>query len=69
MLDLNPEWKRAACKRMTSWPMARRAVDGDTLYPETLCLAGLLHSLYGTQGFQAFQFPQEKRGQVRGMRA
>ena len=54
---------------MTAWPMARRAVDGDTLYPETLCLAGLLHSLYGTQGFQVFQFPQEKRGQVRGMRA
>ena len=75
-------------------------VDGEELYPETVCLAGLYHSVYGTQvraalthgesqqvgwglggsspprrtltaalppspqGFQAFQFPIERRAEI-----
>lgn len=29
-----------------------------------LCLSGLLHSLYGTQGYQAAQFPAEERATI-----
>ena len=38
--------------------------DGNELYPDSVCHAALAHSLYGTQGFQAFQFPIERRPQI-----
>ena len=33
-------------------------------YDDAACLGGLLHSLYGTQGYQAHQFPIERRGEI-----
>ena len=41
--------------------------DGEELYPDTICLSGLYHSIYGTQGFQAFRFPIEQRAQIAAM--
>jgi hypothetical protein len=41
-----------------------QAIDGHELYPDTVCLAGLYHSVYGTQGFQAFALPIEGRSKV-----
>jgi hypothetical protein len=35
--------------------------------PEHLCLAGLFHSIYGTQAFQGFKLPIEERGTIRGL--
>jgi hypothetical protein len=32
-----------------------------------LCRAGLFHSIYGTEEFQRFQLPQERRAEVRAM--
>ena len=37
---------------------------GADVIDDAVCLAGLLHSLYGTQGYQAAQFPLEKRAQI-----
>lgn len=39
-------------------------VEGSAVIDDSLCLAGLFHSLYGTQGYQASRFPVEKRAQV-----
>ena len=44
-----------------------QAKDGEELFPEGACLAALCHSLYGTQGFQAFQFPIERRAEIVAM--
>ena len=41
--------------------------DGQDVYADEVCLAGLCHSLYGTQGFQAFQFPIERRHEIKQM--
>ena len=41
-----------------------QASDGPSMYPDTICLAGLFHSVYGTQGFQAFAYPIENRSKV-----
>jgi hypothetical protein len=35
--------------------------------PEDVCLAGLFHSIYGTQRFQGFKLSLEKRAQVRDL--
>jgi hypothetical protein len=35
--------------------------------PEYLCLAGLFHSIYGTQAFQGFALPLERRGEIRDL--
>jgi len=48
--DLMREWQRK---------------DGKQLIPDTMCLAGLYHSIYGTQGYQAFRFPPERRDEIR----
>ena len=40
-------------------------LDGKELIPDTMVLAGLYHSVYGTQGYQSFQFPAAKRDEVR----
>jgi len=32
---------------------------------EEICRAGLFHSIYGTEGFQRFALPLERRGEVR----
>ncbi len=32
---------------------------------EEVCQAGMFHSIYGTQRFQGFKLPLEKRGEVR----
>lgn len=32
---------------------------------EEVCRAGLFHSIYGTEGFQRFKLPLERRGEVR----
>jgi len=34
---------------------------------EDLCRAGLFHSIYGTQMFQGFTLPLERRGELRGL--
>lgn len=34
---------------------------------EPVCLAGLFHSVYGTEGFRTFCLPLERRGEVRGL--
>lgn len=34
------------------------------LYSDAVCHAALMHSVYGTQGFQGFAFPIERRGEV-----
>ena len=41
-----------------------QAVDGKELYSDSTCLGGLYHSIYGTQGFQAFRFPPEGRKRI-----
>jgi hypothetical protein len=33
-------------------------------YPEDVCRAGLFHSIYGTEKFQGFKLPLERRGEV-----
>lgn len=38
---------------------------GPDVISDAACLGGLLHSLYGTQGYQAAQFPFEKREKIR----
>ncbi len=40
---------------------------GSDVISDAACLGGLLHSLYGTQGYQAAQFPFEKRDQIRAL--
>ena len=35
--------------------------------PEHTCNAGLLHSVYGTEGFQGFKLPLDSRGAIRGL--
>ena len=42
-------------------------LDGPSRIGDAVCLAGLLHSLYGTQGYQASQFPFEKRAEIAGL--
>src|SRR5262249_17859063 len=37
------------------------------LCDEELCRAGLFHSIYGTQLFQRFKLPLERRAEVRGL--
>jgi hypothetical protein len=34
------------------------------LYPDAVCHGALLHSVYGTSGFQGFAFPVERRGEI-----
>lgn len=34
---------------------------------EELCQAGMFHSIYGTQQFQGFKLPLERRDEIRGM--
>lgn len=34
---------------------------------EDVCLGGMFHSIYGTQQFQGFTLPLERRGEVRAM--
>src|SRR5947209_2232811 len=36
-------------------------------YPEDVCRAGLFHSIYGTERFQGFTLPLERRGEVRAL--
>jgi hypothetical protein len=36
-------------------------------YPEDVCRAGMFHSLYGTEKFQGFTWPLERRGEVRAL--
>jgi hypothetical protein len=36
-------------------------------YPEDVCRAGLFHSIYGTEKFQKFALPLERRGEVRDL--
>ena len=38
---------------------------GPDVISDAACLGALLHSLYGTQGYQAAQFPFQSRGQIR----
>src|SRR5207253_1498525 len=35
--------------------------------PEHVVLAGLFHSIYGTEAFQGFSLPLSKRDEVRGL--
>jgi hypothetical protein len=35
--------------------------------PEDVCRAGMFHSIYGTQRFQGFTLPLERRGEVRAL--
>ena len=35
--------------------------------PESICHAGLLHSIYGTEGFQDFQLSLDRRGDVKNL--
>ena len=35
--------------------------------PEELCQAGMFHSIYGTQRFQGFKLPLERRAEVRAL--
>jgi hypothetical protein len=39
-------------------------IDGEDKFDDAVCLAGLFHSVYGTQGYQAAQFPVEKRAEL-----
>lgn len=43
-----------------------RLMDGEGC-PEEVCLAGLFHSIYGTQQFQGFTLPLERRPELRGL--
>lgn len=36
-------------------------------YPADVCRAGLFHSIYGTERFQGFTLPLERRGEVRAL--
>jgi hypothetical protein len=36
-------------------------------FPEDVCRAGMFHSIYGTQRFQGFTLPLERRGEVRAL--
>jgi hypothetical protein len=36
-------------------------------YPEDVCRAGMFHSIYGTERFQGFTLPLERRGEVRAL--
>src|SRR5688572_21929288 len=36
-------------------------------YPEDVCRAGLFHSIYGTEKFQGFTLPLERRPQIRAL--
>lgn len=36
-------------------------------YPQDVCRAGMFHSLYGTEKFQAFTWPLERRDEVRAL--
>src|SRR3954468_16887260 len=36
-------------------------------YPEDVCRAGMFHSIYGTEKFQGFTLPLERRDEVRGL--
>ena len=36
-------------------------------YPEDVCRAGMFHSIYGTERFQGFTLPLERRDEVRGL--
>ena len=36
-------------------------------YPEDVCRAGMFHSIYGTEKFQGFTLPLERRGEVRAL--
>jgi hypothetical protein len=36
-------------------------------YPEDVCRAGMFHSIYGTEKFQGFTLPIERRDEVRGL--
>ena len=42
-------------------------IDGKDMIPDTMVLAGLFHSIYGTQGYQAFRFPVERRDEIRSI--
>jgi hypothetical protein len=35
--------------------------------PEDVCRAGMFHSIYGTERFQGFTLPLERRGEVRAL--
>src|ERR1700749_4168819 len=35
--------------------------------PEDVCRAGMFHSIYGTEKFQGFTLPLERRGEVRAL--
>ena len=50
---------------MRAWQAADP--DGAEKYPDSVCLGGLYHSIYGTEGYQAFRFPPEKRDQLRAL--
>ena len=46
--------------------VVRRWHDADPqLYPIAVCHGALMHSVYGTEGFQGFAFPIERRAEVR----
>jgi hypothetical protein len=36
-------------------------------YPEDVCRAGMFHSIYGTEKFQGFTLPLERRGEIRAL--
>src|SRR3954470_11048066 len=36
-------------------------------YPEDVCRAGMFHSIYGTEKFQGFTLPLERRDEVRAL--
>jgi hypothetical protein len=36
-------------------------------FPEDVCRAGMFHSIYGTERFQGFTLPLERRGDVRAL--
>jgi hypothetical protein len=36
-------------------------------YPEDVCRAGMFHSIYGTELFQGFKLPVERRGDIRAL--
>ena len=36
-------------------------------YPEDVCRGGMFHSIYGTEKFQGFTLPLERRGEVRAL--
>src|SRR3954452_21907384 len=36
-------------------------------FPQAVCRAGMFHSIYGTERFQGFTLPLERRGEVRAL--